>query len=203
MLEVAYLSAQLANNAFDGFCQEHLLYYRLADLDNIFQKFGLEVVNFGFNDVNGGSVWVVVRKIFGQSKAAWEMALEMENAIMGDNYLRQFRERLWQLTADIGSEISTSKKEIYCFGASTKGNVLLQQTGLNNYWIKGIVEVNKDKFGKFTPGTNIPIIDEKDAPDDAIYLVLPWHFRNSILERYKGSGRKFIFPLPYPEMVVA
>lgn len=95
---------------------------------------------------------------------------------------------------------------MFGYGASTKGNVLLQFCGLTTDQIPYIAEVNEEKFGAFTPGTNIPIISEKEAkamkPD--YFFVLPWHFKNNILDREKDyitQGGKFIFPLPEIEIV--
>ena len=91
--------------------------------------------------------------------------------------------------------------KIFGYGASTKGNVLLQYCGIGTKQIPYIVEVNEDKFGSFTPGTNIPIISEEEGkklkPD--YYFVLPWHFKENILKReikFLENGGKFIFPLP-------
>ena len=97
-------------------------------------------------------------------------------------------------------------KKIIGYGASTKGNVLLHFCGLTKEQVPFIAEVNEEKFGCFTPGTNIPIISEKEAramePD--YFFVLPWHFKNNILERedkFLARGGKFIFPLPEIEIV--
>jgi hypothetical protein len=97
-------------------------------------------------------------------------------------------------------------KTVFGYGASTKGNVLLQFCGLTSKHIPYIADVNEDKFGCFTPGTHIPIISEKEAramkPD--YFLVFPWHFKHSILERehqFIENGGKFIFPLPEIEIV--
>ena len=98
-------------------------------------------------------------------------------------------------------KIKSQKKIIFGYGASTKGNILLDYFGITNKYIDFIAERNPEKFGKYTPGNKIPIISEKNAykmkPD--YYLVLPWHFKNEILKREKQSiksGSKFIFPLP-------
>ena len=97
-------------------------------------------------------------------------------------------------------------KTIYGYGASTKGNVLLQWCGFTADDITAIGEVNTDKFGCVTPGTNIPIIAEqevKDANPDYM-IVLPWHFKNGIIQREKEdmrNGGKFIFPLPYIQII--
>ena len=102
--------------------------------------------------------------------------------------------------------INASGKKIFGYGASTKGNVLLQYCGFTEKDIPYIAEVNEDKFGSFTPGTQIPIISEKEAramkPD--YFLVLPWHFKQGIIQRekeYLESGGKLIFPLPQIQTV--
>jgi C-methyltransferase C-terminal domain len=122
---------------------------------------------------------------------------------------RDFEERVFRhkknLTDLIEALVADGKK-ILGYGASTKGNVLLQFCGFTTKHIPFIAEVNEEKFGAFTPGTNIPIISEKEAramkPD--YFLVMPWHFKNNILQReqeYIAQGGKFIFPLPEIEIV--
>ena len=102
-------------------------------------------------------------------------------------------------------DIKKEGKTVHGYGASTKGNILLQYCGITNDDIKCFAEINPDKFGKFTPGTNIPIISEEESlnmkPD--YYFVCPWHFRDNILSREEAklkSGIKFIFPLPEIEI---
>jgi hypothetical protein len=97
-------------------------------------------------------------------------------------------------------------KRILGYGASTKGNVLLQFCGFGPREIPAIAEVNPEKFGAYTPGSLIPIVSEKEAramrPD--YFLVLPWHFKSIIVQRekeYLASGGKLIFPLPEIEIV--
>ena len=97
-------------------------------------------------------------------------------------------------------------KKVYGYGASTKGNVILQFCGINSKLIKYIGEVNPYKFDNFTPGSKIKIISEsklrKLKPD--YLLVLPWHFKDFILNKeknYLNQGVKFIFPLPDIEMI--
>jgi hypothetical protein len=97
-------------------------------------------------------------------------------------------------------------KSIFGYGASTKGNVLLQFCGLTGEDIAAIAEVNTDKFGRFTPGTGIPIVSEAEArklkPD--YFLVLPWHFKEGILRReaeFRAGGGRLIFPFPEIEII--
>ncbi|SDG06645.1 C-methyltransferase C-terminal domain-containing protein [Desulfovibrio legallii] len=113
------------------------------------------------------------------------------------NHRQNLRDLLNALVAD--------GKKILGYGASTKGNVLLQYCGIGVEHLPCIAEVNEDKFGAYTPGTNIPIVSEAEAramkPD--YFFVLPWHFKAGILEREKNfreQGGKFIFPLPEIEI---
>jgi hypothetical protein len=122
---------------------------------------------------------------------------------------RLFEEKVYKHRKDLVNLINSlvnDGKKVFGYGASTKGNVLLQFCGFTSKQIPFIAEVNEQKFGCFTPGTNIPIISEEEAklmkPD--YFLVLPWHFKNNILEReqeYLKNGGKFIFPLAEIEIV--
>ena len=122
---------------------------------------------------------------------------------------RQFEERVFEHRNNLLRlirDLNADGKKVVGYGASTKGNVLLQFCGLSNKDIPVIAEVNPDKFGAFTPGTNIPILSEAEVkamkPD--YMLVLPWHFRDNIIQReaeYLSSGGKLIFPMPEIEIV--
>ena len=107
---------------------------------------------------------------------------------------------------DLLDKLNKNGQKIIGYGASTKGNVLLQYCGITEHDIPFIAEINEDKFGAYTPGSMIPIIPEEEArsmhPD--FFFVLPWHFRDSILAReqeFMSNGGKFIFPLPYIDIV--
>jgi hypothetical protein len=122
---------------------------------------------------------------------------------------RDFEERVYKHRESLKTlidSLSTDSKKILAYGASTKGNVILQFCGFTPATISAVAEVNPDKFGCFTPGTHIPIISEKDAqkmnPD--YYLVLPWHFRDGIIQReqeFLRNGGKLIFPFPEIEII--
>ena len=99
-----------------------------------------------------------------------------------------------------------ARKKVFGYGASTKGNVMLQFCGFSPADLPAIAEINPEKFGSFTPGTHIPIVSEPDAramaPD--YFLVLPWHFKSGIVRREKEflqRGGKLIFPFPEIEII--
>jgi hypothetical protein len=212
--EQSYMPSMLRTNAYDAVCHEHLEFYSFKVVKGILEKCGMRVIDVHMNSINGGSFAVTACK----KNAAYTTNLPLINWILQQEDdmgldtpkpYRDFEERVFKhrksLKALIESLVDDGKLVIG-YGASTKGNVLLQFCGLTTKHIPYIADVNEDKLGSFTPGTNIPIISEKEAramnPD--YLLVLPWHFKAGILERekeYIANGGKFIFPLPEIEIV--
>ncbi|MCJ7778934.1 MAG: class I SAM-dependent methyltransferase [Sedimentisphaerales bacterium] len=213
--EQSYMPSMLRMNSYDTICHEHLEYYSLGVMDRILEAAGLVLVDVVMNAINGGSFAVTAakksNKAVRRNRAVIDWLLAQENR-MGLNTprpYRDFEERVFKhkddLTRLIHSLVADGKK-ILGYGASTKGNVVLQFCGLTAKEIPAIADVNPDKLGCFTPGTRIPIISEKEArkmePD--YFFVLPWHFKDGILRREKeflSSGGRMIFPFPEIEIV--
>jgi hypothetical protein len=212
--EQSYMPSMLRTNSYDTICHEHLEFYSLKVVKNMLEKCGLRVIDVQMNAVNGGSFAVTACKenaAYASNAPVIDWLLKQE-AEMGLETLKpyaEFAERVFRHRAsltDLIESLVADGKKIIGYGASTKGNVLLQFCGLSSKHIACIAEVNPEKYGAFTPGTNIPIVSEKEAramnPD--YFLVLPWHFKHGILEREKeflANGGKFIFPLPEIEIV--
>ena len=211
-LEQSYLPSMLSQLAYDTICHEHLEYYSLTALKFILDQADLKIVRFCLNDVNGGSFECDVAhrasSRFDEDPAVAGY-LEMET-LYGlrrvDVYL-QFEKRMFQHREGLLCLLEALSKttRIGALGASTKGNVLLQWCGLHRF-VDAIGEVNSDKFGAYTPGTGIPIRDEADMinQDFGALLILPWHFRSSflrLLQDYRSSGGRLIFPLPNVEIL--
>jgi len=212
--EQSYMPSMLRTNSYDTICHEHLEFYSFKVIKNILDNCGLKVIDVQMNAINGGSFAVTACKrsaSFVQNVPIinWLLKQEEEMGIDTPKPYRDFEERVFRhkknLT-DLISALVADGKKIIGYGASTKGNVLLQFCGLTSKHIPFIAEVNKDKFGSFTPGTLIPIVSEEEAkamnPD--YFIVLPWHFKSSILARekeYLANGGKFIFPLPEIEII--
>ena len=174
----------------------------------------MRVVDVQMNAVNGGSFAVTACKKGSALKSNlpiinWMLRQEDDMGLDTPKPYREFEERVFRHRKNLLELIEAlvnDGKKIIGYGASTKGNVLLQFCGLGPSHIPFIAEVNEQKFGSFTPGTHIPIISEAEAramqPD--YFFVLPWHFKHNILEREKefsANGGKFIFPLPEIEIV--
>lgn len=213
-LEQSYMPSMLRMTAYDTICHEHLEYYSLGTVKFLLENCGLKILDVQINDINGGSFAVTAThkntKTFPENKSviAWLLSQEERMGLNTPKPYRNFEEQVFKHKADLWQLIKAIKAEgktIIGYGASTKGNVLLQFCGISEKELPFIAEVNKDKFASFTPGSNIPIIPEEEArsmnPD--YFFVLPWHFKNSILAReqeFIARGGKFIFPLPYIEI---
>lgn len=193
-VEVAHWPTLMGHGIYDNVCHEHLEYYTCKQLQYMFKKAGFKVVYYNFNDTNGGSMLVLAMKINAvEVDEAWEALGAIPDHDSMEPYYK-FRNQVYQ-HKDALNEI-LKDKIVAGYGASTKGNVLLQFCELGQK-IPFILEVNKDKFGHVTPGTNIPIVSSamiKDYPPD-YFLVLPWHFKKTILEKEDFEGG-FIFPFP-------
>jgi hypothetical protein len=212
--EQSYMPGMLRTNSYDTICHEHLEFYSFKVVKNILESCGLRVIDVQMNAINGGSFAVTACKKNASYKSNipiinWMLKQEDDMGLDTPKPYRDFEERVFRHRKNLKELIEAlvaDGKKIIGYGASTKGNVLLQFCGLTTKHIPFIAEVNEDKYGSFTPGTNIPIISEKEAramnPD--YFLVLPWHFKTGILEREKefmAQGGKFIFPLPEIEIV--
>lgn len=212
--EQSYMPSMLRTNSYDTICQEHLEFYSFKVVKDMLERCNLKVLDVQMNAINGGSFAVTAAKKSASFKPNfpvinWLLAQELDMGLNTPKPYRDFEERVFKhresLLKLIDSLVADGKK-ILGYGASTKGNVLLQFCGITEKHLPAIAEVNPDKYGCFTPGTNIPIISEAEAramkPD--YFFVLPWHFKHSILEREKefiANGGKFIFPLPEIEII--
>ena len=214
VFEQSYLPSMLAKNSYDTVCQEHLEYYALRQILFMARLAGLKVVDVEMNNVNGGSFSIVAVKRGSKHPTNAEVLdrIQREESDLGLDGLRVFEEFASRVSAHRSelkqflAETRKQKLRLFGYGASTKGNVILQYCGVTRDEMPCIAEVNQDKFGAFTPGTRIPIVSEQEArrrqPD--AYLVLPWHFRDHILKReesFLNAGHKIVFPLPQLEVV--
>lgn len=213
IIQMSYLPAFLARNAFDGICHEHLEYYSLLSLENLLHRHGLQVLDVELRDINEGSFRVHIgheasHQDLKITPGAAERVEQMRNnelrlGLNDKKVYEDFVDRIDiirdQVVSFVKAEFAKGKN-ICVYGASTKGNTLLQHFGLDHTLVKLAAERNPDKWGKKTVGTNIPIVSEAEARLVADYfLVLPWHFLKEFKEReidYLTNRGKFIVPLP-------
>jgi len=212
--EQSYLPSMLRMTSYDTICHEHLEYYSLQVMKTIVEAAGMKIVDVAMNAVNGGSFAVTAAKTrstidTNHAVINWLLEQEERMGLHTPRPYRDFEERVFRHRDDLRrliAALNSDNKRVLGYGASTKGNVLLQFCGLTATDIPAIAEVNPDKFGCFTPGSRIPIVSESEAhamnPD--YFLVLPWHFKEGIIQReaeYLARGGKLIFPFPEIEIV--
>lgn len=207
--EQSYLLYMLKSNSYDTICHEHLEYYTVRQFKYLCDKYLLKIINISENYCNGGSFRIYLTH---NENPKYEEFKELNkyleheetlghNTLEPINKLDEFMVTHKSQIRDLFNKIKNEGKIVHGYGASTKGNILLQYCDVTTDDIKCFAEVNPDKFGKYTPGTNIPIVSEEESlklnPD--YYFVGPWHFKDDILKRETEklkSGIKFIFPLP-------
>lgn len=218
VVQMSYLPLMLRQLAFDNICHEHLEYYSLEAMKFLLDQHGLEIVDCQLNDVNGGSFRVYIRhadadpaafatapyRDVAAHRAESVLAYEKKLKLKDMETYRQFYEKACDLRDKTLAFIRAEKakgKKIWAYGASTKGNTLLQWWGVDRKLIDGIAERQPMKYGRRTVGTDIPIYSDEDmrkAEPDYL-LVLPWHFIESFVRREKEfleRGGRFIVPCP-------
>lgn len=223
VLQLSYTPLMLEQLAFDNICHEHVWYYSLFNIKKLLERSGFRVFDCQLNDVNGGSFRVYcttdksnLNNIASQqyrdvSNYRIQSLLEYENKLMlnDETTWKNFFDKIEDLRLKTYDFIKTEKengKSIWAYGASTKGNTLLQYFNLDNSLIDGIADRNPQKWGARTVNTNIPIYSEsemrKKSPD--YLLILPWHFINEFVQRekeYLMGGGNFIVPCPKFEII--
>jgi hypothetical protein len=210
VFEQSYMPTMLDTNSYDTVCHEHLEFYALRQIKWMADRVGFKIVDVEFNDINGGSFSITVGKSLGDTAVAplVQAILDDERAKGLDTLepYRAFAQRVEQSRAELLAFLADARaqgKRVAVLGASTKGNVLLQYCGISTKDVACVGEVNAEKFGAYTPGTWLPIVDENDLlRDEPDYLiVLPWHFRKFFVANRKWKTAKLVFPLPQLELV--
>lgn len=209
IMEQSYLPTMLDRNSFDTICHEHLEYYALHQIQWMVERTGLRIFDVSTNDCNGGSFRISIchnNALYDTNSEDIDRMLqnEMHLEILTPRPFYAFKERCTHQKRRLQLLVQAAKRQdrtIYLYGASTKGNTLLQYYGLDGSMIDGAAERNPIKYGRRTPGTNIPIMCEDDvrAKNPHFMLVLPWHFREEFMcreEAYLEKGGRFVFPLP-------
>ena len=217
IFEMSYMPTMLKMNAYDTICHEHLEYYSLAVIEYILKKAEMKLIKVSLNDINGGSIRCFATHIDNPEFRKFEHSQFIRELLQAESDLglhtekpyREFQVRIDAHKEELSSLLNNLKREgkrIHVYGASTKGNTILQLCGIDNSIIDYAADRSPDKHGARTLGTNIPIISEAESrairPD--YYLVLPWHFRKEFLERERESleqGVGMIFPLPVVEII--
>lgn len=224
VLQLSYTPLMIKQLAFDNICHEHAYYYSLSSIKRLFEKHDLKIVDCSLNDVNGGSFRIYVQKniakisSFGTSPLRDVCNFRIESLLdYENNHFDIGKNEVWnkfmkdiedlkKQTIDFIKQEKAKGKIVCGYGASTKGNTLLQWFELDHTLIDAIAERSPYKFGLKTIGTNIPILSEEEvrALNPDYMLVLPWHFISEFIQRedeFLTKGGKFIVPCPKFEII--
>jgi hypothetical protein len=214
LFEQSYLPDMLSKTSYDTVCHEHLEYYSLGVISRILREAGLRIADILRNDINGGSIAVLASHRKEGSDADCDLARklideELKKGLDGATPYDEFSQAV-DLHADnlktLVRDLVKKGVRVWGYGASTKGNTILQKCKFDRSDLIGILEVNKYKFGRVTPGTNIPIVDEAgvDLGRNDVLLILPWHFHDFFmkkLDHLRRKGVRLLFPLPKIELL--
>ena len=211
VMEMFYIPILLKYNAYDSVCHEHITYLTYQHIEYLCKNNNLRIFDATLNSMNCGSIrYFICHKNakFKSNYKAIKKCKKYEKNLKKNKIYFDFKKRIKKISKKLNfliKKINNKKKTVHIYGASTKGNVLIQYSKLSNKNIPYAAERNSSKWTKKMPGSNIPIISEKTSrlmkPD--YYLVLPWHFKNEFIKREKKfllSGGKLIFPLPKIEI---
>ncbi len=213
-LELSYLPLLLKQLTYDQVCHEHVTYLGMRQMDWMMKQTGLKILDVSFNDVNGGSFYIYAGREDGPfaPKAEKIKKLLDEEAILDtDAPFARLRNRMLTHREDVRNFFSVMKaagKKVYGYGASTKGNIVLNYCGLGPQDIVAIGDRNPEKDGLVTPGTRIPIVSHAKlrAMKPEYLFVFIWHFRTEVIRdeiEFLKRGGKMIFDLPRLHVVDA
>lgn len=206
VLELSYLPLFLKKLNYDQICHEHIAYYSLTTFKKIAEKNNLKILDFSFNEINGGSIHIECCRKKSKIKPNTKKILNLlnkERLITAKDYsfFNLRIENVKKTLVNFLDKLKKSKNLVIGYGASTKGNIVLNHCGINEKLLPYIADANPFKFERFTPGTNIKIISKRDMrklkPD--YLLVLIWSFRKEVIMQEKNyliNGGKLIFHLP-------
>ncbi|MEK6280892.1 MAG: class I SAM-dependent methyltransferase [Acidobacteriota bacterium] len=217
IFEMSYMPTMLSMTSYDTICHEHLEYYSLSVIEYVMKQAGMRIFNVSQNSINGGSLrcYATHADNFTFKKDEWVNNVkrtrqeEFDLGLDTEKPYKNFQDRVNVHKEELTSLLKGLKnrgKKIHIYGASTKGNTILQWCDIDNRIIDFAAERNPDKYGAHTLGTDIPIISEAEsrAMNPDYYLVLPWHFKEEFIEREREAlnrGIGFIFPLPTIETI--
>jgi len=202
LCEFSYLPLMLKNLTFDQICHEHIMYYTLSVFEKILINSGLKVVDIKLNEINGGSIEVLVSKNNCKRIVNKKLIKKIKNdeKKINDKAFYNFSKRIKKVKNDLVNFVNNNNP-IIGYGASTKGNIVLNYSNLDSTKIHYICDANKHKIEKYTPGSNIKIISKEKMRmmNPKYLLVLIWSFRSEIIKqelKYINKGGNLIFHLP-------
>lgn len=213
IFEVPYLIDLIKKLEFDTIYHEHLSYFSLLPIMNLTNRYGLEIFDVKKQSVHGGTIRVFIsQKNNFKVKDSVKHFLDEEHRFGLDDIeiYRSFSVKVAEFKRKLKTKLEIIKKEsksIFGYGASAKGNVLLNYCDIDTNLLDYVIDTTPLKQGKYTPGTHIPIFPPEkilDKGDGYIALLLAWNYEPEILEKekqFREKGGKFLIPVPEPRLL--
>ena len=203
ILEFSYFPLLLQNLTYDQICHEHITYYSLTTFENVIKKNGLKILDFNLNSINGGSIEVICCKKnakFRQNIKKINTQKNLEKQITNKSF-ENFQIRIENVQRILNLFLEKNKGDVIGYGASTKGNIVLNHCKIDNKKLKYICDANQYKYNRYTPGSNIKIISKSKMRKlkPKYLLVLIWSFRKEVIlqeRNFLNKGGKLVFHLP-------
>jgi NDP-4-keto-2,6-dideoxyhexose 3-C-methyltransferase len=211
-LEFSYMPLMLKNLTYDQVCHEHLTYFSLSQIEWMANKVGLKIIHASTNMINGGSMFIGLSRSDSTRQVESnriQSILHAEKMFSGVSVFEQFQRRITAHRDELLSLLEMLKesgKKIYGYGASTKGNVVLNYCNIDSSHLCGIFDSNQEKHYRITPGSSISILPKEALPEikPDFLLIMIWHLRTEVLRdelHYFACGGRGIITLPRTHLV--
>jgi hypothetical protein len=210
IFESPYLMG-LLENKFDTIYHEHVFYYSLIALQNLFKTACLEIYDIKFVEMQGGSLRIFVSHtgVYKISARVTKLAdKEINYGLDKIATYRKINKNIEKLKKDIVSLLKKIKKEgknIVGYSAPAKGVILLNHFAIGKY-LDFIVDNSKAKQDLYVPGTDMkvfPVEKIMESKPDYVFI-FAWNIADEIMQQlheYKKRGGKFIIPIPVIKIV--
>ena len=202
IFEVHYLKSLIEGNQWDNIYHEHIYYYSITALNNMFKRYGMTITDFEEIPIHSGSIRVTVRnsKLDLPKKIIDRIELESDT-ICDLDYLGQYSEDVKKHISDFNNTLkSLEGKKIGGYGASGRANMFCNVTSLTEDNIDFIVDESPERCGRYIANTEIPIVDVDTlkSSDVDLLIIFAWNYSKMIIE--KTQFRKFKYLVAFPKV---
>lgn len=209
--EFPHLMSMIEKCQFDTIYHEHLNYYSLNSIDEIFRRHGLYIFDVDELPEHGGSLRIYASNTeFPASDKCREIiGWEIDYGVCTLGHYKQFTEAVNIVKNELRSFICRARNSgstIVAYGAAAKANTLINSCRFNQDDIQYIADRSPHKIGKFLPGSHIPVRDPRiiQLTRSDFVLITAWNLKDEIMQQLdfiKAWGGKFIIPIPELEVI--
>ena len=209
IFEVHYLKSLIEGKQWDNIYHEHIFYYSITALRNMFMKHGMTIVDFEEIPIHSGSIRVTVRNRTTYESSKVDLRVDWESKwahsfISDVNHLKEYGKTVEKHITDFKTTIKelSQKYKIAGYGASGRANMFCNLTNLNTDIVKFIVDESPERCGRYIANTEIPIVDVETLKnsDTDLLIIFAWNYSKMIIE--KTQFKKFKYLVAFPKVQV-